>query len=86
MPGQNPQKVGIKTAKELTDEVNILKNENRLLAEHFKELDKIVRYVVHSEEELRGLQEVPKATKTFKRNTCEQTFPFKKALKSKPDN
>ena len=33
MAGQNAQKVKVKTTKELTDEVNILKNENKMLAD-----------------------------------------------------
>jgi hypothetical protein len=39
---QNPQKVKVKSTKELTEEVNILKGENKILDEKIKELDKIV--------------------------------------------
>ena len=85
MAGQNAQKVKVKTTKELTDEVKIFKNGNKMLAEQVKELDKIVKDAVkqlmNSGEQLKGPTEVPNVTKTFKFDNCEQTFLSKKSLK-----
>ena len=45
MAAQNAHKIKVKTTKELTDEVNILNNENRILTDKVKELDDIVKDV-----------------------------------------
>ena len=85
MAGQNDQKVKVKTTKELTDAVNNLKNENKMLTEQVKELDKIVKNVVKQlvnlDEEKKGPKEVANDGNTFKCNNCEEIFVSKKAKK-----
>ena len=85
MAGQNAPKAKVKTTKELTDEVNNLKNENKIPAEKVKELDEIVKDVVkrltHPDEQLNRLQEVQNVTIAFKCNNCDQTLHSKKELK-----